>query len=353
VLLPSRLRQALESLLPAKYYLGCRARWRWCVRIQREGFFTAFRRWHLWSKILNTPPVYTDPIERGCDLAVHMMCYRLDYLSAIWALKSFYYQSQKTYPLVIHIQGESTPILEDRLRTHFPNARFIFQTEADQVVESFLSERNCHKLLSFRKAIPTVQKLTDFLIMAKSRRILIVDADVLFFQCPDELLQSDGSDEVFLAQRDFMSAYTIPPSRGMAEFDIDLQPEINVGIMRLAPDMIDLARCEQYLAHPEFAQLEGHTEQTLWALEASRRRAVAYLPPSYDISENGHPNYSTLKARHFAGLSRPLLTREGIPCLIKRGFLEALNRSSPPFKTELVPEDRVAGHSMDSPAEPP
>lgn len=349
MLVSSRLRQTLESLLPAKYYLGCRARWRWFVRIQREGFFAAFRRWQLWSRILETPPVYTDPIERGCDLAVHIMCYQADYLCAIWALKSFYYHSQKTYPLVIHVQGESRPILKDRLRKHFPNARFIFQPEADQVVKSFLGERNCHKLLTFRRALPTVQKLTDFLIMAKSRRIIIIDADVLFFRCPDELLESDGSDEVFLAQRDFMSAYTIPPSRGMAEFGIDLQPEINVGIMRLPLDMIDLVRCEQYLAHPEFAQLEGHTEQTLWALEASRRKAVAYLPPSFDISEDGHPDYATLKARHFSGLSRPLLTHEGIPYLLQRGFLEAL-RSSPPVRPELVSEDKAAGHSMDSPA---
>jgi hypothetical protein len=314
----------LERLLPGKVYTRTRTLWWRFGGMRREGFLNAYKRWRLWSRILATPPIVTDVLTPGCHQSVHLMCHRGDYLTAIWALKSFYYHSQKTFPLVLHVNGESTPSLEERLRAHFPNARFIFQPEADQVVESFLGERNCHKLLSFRKAIPTVQKLTDFLIMAKSRRIVIIDADVLFFRCPDELLRSDDSDGVFLAQRDFMSAYTIAPSRGMAEFGIDLQPEINVGIIRLAPELVDLVRCEQYLAHPEFAQLEGHTEQTLWALEASRTKAVAYLPPSYDISENGHPDYTTLKARHFSGLSRPLLTREGIPYLLQCGFLEAL-----------------------------
>ncbi len=338
MLIPSSIRTTLESMLPSKYYLAFRKHWRRYLGIQREGFFTAFRRWQLWPRILNTPPIYTAPLAQGCDLAVHMMCYRADYLSALWALKSFYHHSRKTYPLVIQVQGESTPVLETRLRTHFPNAHFIFQSEADRVVESFLRERGCFKLMEFRKALPTVQKLTDFLIMAESRRILIIDADVLFFRCPDELLcLHPASEEVFLAQRDFISSYTIPPSRGISEFGIDLQPQINVGILRVPPEMIDLVKCEQYLHHPDFATLEGHAEQTLWALEASRKDAVAYLPPSYDISENGHPDYGTLTARHFAGLSRGLLTREGIPYLVSCGFLDALRNSTPRRSVQAGP----------------
>jgi hypothetical protein len=334
--MPRSLRQTLELLLPSKVYLGCRAIWRKSLRLQREGIFTALRRRRLWPRILETPPVYTDPLVEGCDLAVHMMCYQGDYLSALWALKSFYYHAQKSYPLVLQIQGESTPILENRLRTHFPNARFIFQAEADRVVEARLRGSSWTKLLAFRKALPTVQKLTDFLTLATSRQILIVDADVLFFACPDELLSPDCAAGVFLAQRDFMDAYSITASRARNDFGIDLQPAINVGIMRVSADLIDFVKCEEYLEHPAFADLEGHTEQTLWALEASRKTRIAYLPSSYDISENGHPDYTTLKARHFSGLSRPLLTREGIPYLLRCGFLEALNKSAPRRSVEMA-----------------
>jgi hypothetical protein len=293
------------------------------------------RRRQLWPRILRTPPIDTDPLTEGCDLAVHMMCYRGDYLSALWALKSFYYHSQKSYPVVIQIQGESTPILENRMRKHFPNARLIFQAEADRIVEARLQDCNFTNLLAFRKALPTVQKLTDFLIMAISRRILIVDADVLFFACPDELLLDGGGHDVFLSQRDFMDAYSISRAGAVADFGIDLQPAINVGIMQVTTKLIDLTKCEEYLRHPAFANLEGHAEQTLWALEASRRKAVAYLPASYDISERGHPDYTTLKARHFSGLSRGLLTREGIPYLLRCGFLEALKSSSHERSVEL------------------
>jgi hypothetical protein len=329
MLFPRALRQTLESLLPGKHYLACRTVWRRLSRIPRDASFTAFRQRQLWPRILSTPPIYTDdPMTRGCDLAVHLMCYQADYLCGLWALKSFYYHSQKSYPLVIHVQGESTPLLENRLRTHFPNARLIFQAEADHIVESRLRESNCLTLLRFRETLPIVQKLTDLMIMATSRRILIIDADVLFFRCPDELLRVDSAaDEVVLVQRDFMSAYSIPPSCAMADFGIDLQPQINSGIVRISPDAIDLMKCEEYLQHPEFAKLSGHTEQTLYALEASRRKAVAYLPSTYDISENGHPDYGRLKARHFSGLSRGLLTREGIPYLLRHGFLETLNKS--------------------------
>jgi hypothetical protein len=324
--LPDALQHTLKSLLPSKSYVAFRKLWRHFLRVKREGLLTAYQRRRLWPKILDTPPVYTNRVDRESELTVHMMCYQSDYLSALWALKSFYYYSKKRLPLALHIQGESTPDLERHLKTHFPNARLILQSEADQAVEPYLREHNCPRLLDFRRMIPTIQKLTDFLIMGESKKILVLDADILFFSYPEELVDiHPTADRSILFQRDYMDSYTISSAQAISDFGIDLRPEINVGIVRLSRDLINLTKCEEYLMHPEFAQFEGHTEQTLWALEASRNHAVAYLPSTYAVTLDDSVDCSQLKARHYAGPSRGLLTREGIPFLIRSGFLRSLD----------------------------
>jgi hypothetical protein len=332
------LKRALRAMLPGRAYSEARKHWHHYLRLKKEGVYTAFERRRLWPRILVTPPVYTDPSIEGSELCVHLMCYQSDYLAAIWCLKSFYHHAKNPLPLTIHIQGQSTAIMEKGLREHFPNARFILQGEADAVVERQLRSSGCLRLLEMRRAIPTVQKLTDFLTFATARRILILDSDVLFFGCPKELIDFDRNTDIeFLVQRDFMDAYTISPARARSELGIDLQPAMNVGIVRLTPGIIDFAKCEKYLAHPEFAQLEGHTEQTLWALEVSRQNAVSYLPgESYFISEGGPADCGVLKARHYAGLSRRFFTREGIPFLIRSGFLANLQKATGPSQPAVA-----------------
>lgn len=324
-----KFQKVFHLLLPESAYQRVRNHWHHFLRLRKEGFYTAYQRRRLWPKILDTPPVCTDPIVDGCETSVHLMCHQGDYLAAIWALKSFYYQAKTNYPLVIHVQGKSTEALTDRFRSHFPNAWLLEQSEADQIVEPFLSQGSSTKLLQLRRALPIMLKLTDIVATAKSRYVLILDSDILFFNSPTELTLLDKSRPYqALFQRDYLDAYVLTPERARAELGIDLQPQINTGIVIISPELVDLARCEAYANHPDFAKLSGHLEQTLYALEASRSHLVSYLPDSYAVSKGGKMACSTLKARHYAGPSRPLLTREGIPYLINSGFLDALQRNA-------------------------
>src|SRR3954469_2897574 len=125
----------LKVLLPKRLFAVLQGAYRLCHRMNREGWRRAFKRRLLWGKILATPPIFTDKVTDNCALAVHLMCHQGDYLSAIWALKSFYYYSRASYPLVIRVQGNSPRVLRERLRKHFPNARLVLQQEADRVVE--------------------------------------------------------------------------------------------------------------------------------------------------------------------------------------------------------------------------
>ncbi len=334
--MPNVLTQAARSVLPATAYSGIRGVWHRCLRISKEGPLNAYKRGRLWRRILSTPPVHTS--SHNPDISVHLMCHEGDHLCAIWALKSFYHYAGQRFPLVIHVQGKTSGRLRRRLRTHFPDARIILQEEADRIVEAFLRERNLERLLQKRRSLSIMQKFTDVLIAANARKIVLFDADVLFFRRPDELLDAAAAPErTALFQRDFTDAYVTTPTRASFDFHIDLSPRINTGIVTFSTDIVDWQRCENYLAHPDFSLPNGHTEQTLYALEASRNHAVSYLPPSYLVALEDRAEYATLAARHYSSPSRALFTRAGIPHLLQRGFLRELQMSSPDVVPSAVP----------------
>ena len=197
-------------------------------RLSREGWWKAFQRWHLWSQILKTPPVVTDtPGDEG-RVEVHLLCRQADYLCA---LKSFYWQAEVRYPLVIHLHGRLPRYLHTRLRRHFPAARIVSQTDADRVVEGWLADRGLSRLLTTRSLNPFMMKLTDFPVLSRAVHLLVLDSDVLFFQRPGELLAAtDEPLPISLFQRDPASTYNISEERARSDLGIELEPRVNTGI---------------------------------------------------------------------------------------------------------------------------
>jgi hypothetical protein len=311
VLAIDRLRQAVRSV-PA--YVALR---RW----QREGFVRAYRRVQLWRTILTTPPVRTAP--RSPDaVEVHLLCYRLDYLAAIWTLKTFYRASGVEFPLVIHVSGAVGRRMFDRLRAHFPDAAIIPQTQADHEVEARLAAGGFTRLADARRASAFMLKLTDFPLLAAGATVLGLDSDVLFFAPPRELLEHAARPGCgYLFQRDPESTYNLTEATALQDFGIRLVPRVNTGILVYPRELPDLAAFERYLAHPDVARPTGYIEQTLYALHASELGAAEYLPDSYLIDLRPNLPHAGLTARHYAGPSRTLLTAEGMPHILGAGLL--------------------------------
>jgi hypothetical protein len=290
-------------------------------RWQREGFVRAFRRLRLWRRVLATPAVRTAPRSPSA-VEVHTLCYRLDYLAALWALKTFYRTSGDDFPLVIHVSGTAERKVYDRLRAHFPDATVIPQSEADQEVERRLSAGGFTRLAAARRASPFMLKLTDFPLLASGATVLGLDSDLLFFARPGELLQRAAQPRRgYLFQRDPESTYNLTESAALRDFGVPLAPRVNTGILVYPRDLPDFAAFERYLAHSGVARPSGFIEQTLYALHASEIGAVTYLPDTYLIDLRPGLPHTGLTARHYAGPSRPLLTIEGMPAVWRAGLL--------------------------------
>jgi len=295
-------------------------------RIQREGPLVALRRRMLWARILDTAPVRMEPTSENAAAEVHLLCSRRDYLCAIWALKSFYCFSGVTCPLAIHLQGQSPERMVARMRQHFPDARIVLQAEADAFVEPELERAGFDRLLALRRKTPFMLKLTDFVLMCRAQRLLLLDSDVLFFAHARDLVERTRTAfPMALFQRDVANMYNISPARALERFGFHLAPCVNSGIALFARDAVNLARCEHYLSDYEVARPNTMVEQTLYALAFSEQSEIEYLPNSYLVSLQPCTDMRKLIARHYAGASRSLFTREGLPALIEAGFLEKLN----------------------------
>ncbi|HVB79347.1 MAG TPA: hypothetical protein VNE82_05270 [Candidatus Binataceae bacterium] len=311
-----RLRHLLRR---SSYYVTMR-------RIQREGPLVALRRRMLWARILDTAPVRMEPTSENAAAEVHLLCSRRDYLCAIWALKSFYCFSGVTCPLAIHLQGQSPERMVARMRQHFPDARIVLQAEADAFVEPELERAGFDRLLALRRKTPFMLKLTDFVLMCRAQRLLLLDSDVLFFAHARDLVERTRTAfPMALFQRDVANMYNISPARALERFGFHLAPCVNSGIALFARDAVNLARCEHYLSDYEVARPNTMVEQTLYALAFSEQSEIEYLPNSYLVSLQPCTDMRKLIARHYAGASRSLFTREGLPALIEAGFLEKLN----------------------------
>jgi hypothetical protein len=312
----------MSALAPIRRALRSNRHWVSARRIQREGPLVAFERWHLWFRILDTGPVTSSVADERSPVEIHILCSERDYLCAIWALKSLYRFAEVTYPLAIHLQGWCPSRVGRRLRQHFPQARVITNSEADVLVDAELGARRLHRLRELRRRTPFMLKLTDFVMSCRASRLLLLDSDVLFFARPRHLLEGIHSpSNTALFQRDLESTYNIGAHAALERFGIRLMPAINTGIGVVPRDAIDLERCEHFLSDPEVGRANGFIEQTLYALCMSDRLAVKYLPESYLVSLQPSANFDVLTARHYAGPSRPLLTSEGLPALIRKGFL--------------------------------
>jgi hypothetical protein len=293
-------------------------------RWQREGFLWTFRRWRLYSEILKTEPTRTG--KQGAASELHLLCYRNDYLGAIWTLKTFYHFAESHIPLILHIQGDAPRLMMRRLRHHFPDARVISQAEADAIVIPYLRTRGLTRLMDARAANHYTLKLTDFLLLGTAPNLLTLDSDILFFDRPAEFLAPTAR---HLFQRDPESTYVLSKELARSALAIELAPCINVGMMHFRRDSVSLERCDEYLS--AFPKLDGWLEQTLYALHASEKANADYLPPTYLISLQRGIDHSKLVARHYAGPSRPLLHEEGIPYLLRewRGIRNRPPRGMP------------------------
>ncbi|HIK06685.1 MAG TPA: hypothetical protein IGS40_18545 [Trichormus sp. M33_DOE_039] len=286
----------------------------------KHGLHTAYYRDIVRKQILDSKPI-TTTYDNTCE--IHVLTSANDWLNLVWALKSFYYCSQRDYALCIHDDGTLT---EEQLKTleyHFPNARIISRKEADAKVLALLEAYP--RCLDFRKTNHLSPKVFDFAAYLQSDRMLLLDSDILFFAAPTELLNRIENPDYQLntLNSDVASAYTVEPEEVKTHLGFELAERVNSGLGLIHKQSLSFDWIEEFLALPNIIGHFWRIEQTIYAL-CSSRFGVELLPPAYDVHLEGSINGSP--CRHYVGKIRHLMYSEGIRHLVQNKFLKELQK---------------------------
>jgi hypothetical protein len=272
---------------------------------------------------LKTAPIRTDPVNPDGpppECEVHVLTWERDYISGLWAAKSFYRSAGVRWPLVWHETNTLSPTARRRLADHFPDSQLITSTEANDRVGRLLTERNLSHCATCRSKSFMLMKLIDCLVLSRARYLLLLDTDVLFFARPQELMDAVRTgDSVALFNRDSKTWYNLTPAVARERYGVDLVEEINAGLALIRREDWRLDLIDRFLADPDILSDPWLTEQTTQALMASQI-GMRFLPPTYLCTvEPGleTPDGTPLVAKHYPGYPRPLFFREGIPHLLR------------------------------------
>jgi hypothetical protein len=280
--------------------------------INREGWRAAWRRVWTQRAILPTLPMLTD--TTGPE-EVRVLTWKRDWISLIWALKTFYVFSGARFPLYIH-DGGLRDENKSALMSHFPNAVLVSREEADSRVEKILTARKLSRCILYRRRNPTTLKLFDFFLLSSARRIITIDSDILFFRRPAELIDAACPPNRY--NQDESCYYTLSLEELHRRFGVLPVSHINSGLSRIARESIDFDAVERFLQDDDLFANQWVTEQTLHAL-CLASRPPELLPARYLVSTK--PGLAPdLVCKHYPGTGRHLLYDEGMRYLTDVGF---------------------------------
>jgi len=240
------------------------------------------------KKIINA-----DPIEAGYgDIEVHMLLHSKVVYEGIWSLYSFAYHCQIPCRIVVHDDGTLSDTDIGLLSRIFPNCTIIDRRTADLIVLKYLRDNGYELCIRLRESLIFSLRLFDFVMFANNNQILQFDSDVLFFSCPEILINDLNENGVNnrapnLYSLDNGNRYCVITESLTRLLDGNYFIErLNPGVLRFNKGDLDFSRIEKYLQDSGFWDENGtadyFAELTILSLEFSRAGAQA-LSNSYAI----------------------------------------------------------------------
>ena len=192
---PSRIDDML-SLVP-DFVRERRLPWRLSQTISRKNL--QLLRWYYDRQALFTRPVLTG--EECPHFEVHSLLGHNHVGMVLWSVKSLLHQAGKKYTVVLHDDGSLTDSDIATLGKHLINARIVRKSTADELIqERVVGLPNCqeyrftskqtsdHRGIKYDMHIFSV-RLFDFNLISNATKTLVLDADVLFFKEPREIIE--------------------------------------------------------------------------------------------------------------------------------------------------------------------
>ncbi len=289
-------------------FLERRLPWRvsqWLYRYKQE----AIRRYYDY-KVLITRPYLTG--EDCPHFELHTLLGHKHVGMTLWSVKSLLHYSGLRYSVVLHDDGSLTVQDIKTLKKHLVNVRIVRRTIADKLIREKIKHLpNCceyrftpketsdHRGVKYNMRIFSL-RIFDFNLMSTASKIMILDADVLFFKRPQEIIDwvEDPEDRGCL----YSIEQYIPRRNSRYEiigFERKIPPPTaaNAGLLCFDKRAFDLELIESWIGHnKELMDKFATFEQSTYNHLLHTRGGSVPLPDSYSF------NYTdqNVTATHFA-----------------------------------------------------
>lgn len=272
-------------------------------------------------KVLATRPFLTGADHP--DFELHMLLGRNHVGMALWAVKSFLNATGRAFTVVLHDDGTLSEIDITTLTTHLIGVRVVRKNEADAILRQKLAAYpNCleyrftsrdttdHRGAKYNMRIFSL-RLFDFNLLSEAKKTLVLDADVLFFKEPTEILQwatspSDGTSlysvEQYLPVRDSRN--------NIVRFDLKTPrpTAANAGLLCFDKKALDLALVDKWIGeHRDLMDKYATFEQAAYNFLILREGKATPLPDTYSFNYTDDLVMAThfaIKVRFFENVSR-------------------------------------------------
>jgi len=280
------------------------------VSVAQHRFYALLAR-----KVFRSKPVSSNANSR---IELHFLCCHRHVMLLLWCIKSFCKFAGELFRIVLHDDGTLTQDDLGVFAKHINGVRLITKEEADVAMADILApypECGAH-----RESYLVGQKIFDVPLLAETETVLMMDADILFFRRPDEIIEwSRSPGRTVLCCRDVLTSYSNTIEDIERHFGMRVQDKINVGIFGFPPDILDLALAEKYLADEDNVidpERRWWLEQTIYAM-ATADMDIRYLPlDKYMIPQKKEDFYGDAVALHYVRPIRGDFCRHGVKRLL-------------------------------------
>jgi hypothetical protein len=129
----------------------------------------------LYEEIFKTKPFI---VPQQCNVELHMLVCKKDFLRSFWSLKSFLYYSGISPRLVIQNDGTLTSEMIELYKEHFPHC-IVNTNNDDQIRDALTGYPMCQFFLGHHAI---AKKLLHPLLLSRSDYVMIMDSDILWFK---------------------------------------------------------------------------------------------------------------------------------------------------------------------------
>lgn len=272
---------------------------RFLRRALRQGTWPFLQRYSTFPRILTLGPV---ELESAGTTAVHVLLCERDVVMLHWMLRSLLSVWSKPFRVVIHDDGSLSRETIASLRATFIGIEVIGAKEAESRMAVLLCDYP--GLLRWWPTTHWAKKALDVYLLADSKYMILLDADVLFFGEPSSLFAEESA-STWMRDSSYMLDIESQASVGL--FGGHPLPPLNAGVGRIERARFDLdlaAALLEVVPRPS-------NDMVFHAVMTAQRGDFELLPDAYDCGlESG---LKGVLVRHYTNPVRFWYYEEGIP----------------------------------------